>query len=479
MEGAPRRLGARRDGGRRGAASARGGDGWGAALQKMERLRTQDALHSWQTFVLLGWEESSLGTYQCHLRRLAAVERRFPCDAKERVLEQAILECARLGKSESTIKGIISAAVMATEVRLVDACIPATIWRSVKAAKKTRNAAKERIWGSPIMLLHMAARASSLEDWAVVGLAIVSFPLFLRVGEAVTLQPWVVVDDAVRFFDSKTRQDWQQRSLTTLTREWLQWLQRHFPEPAAEGRRPWTTQQPEKGIQRLLVGSPFEGARWHAWRRAGARAMWTAGATIRQVAVWGRWARDSTARWYAHPTETQPVQAEDFWPRPPREGAGGRWRSRTTSLRLEQLWPSGIRQQWKHRKEHVAFGPSRTMPGTDGHAGNSTAAQGGAGSKLRPKRQLAKHSQAPDNGGGSSTGARQVQGGGQQVPASSTESASSDCRPTEEALVPLRLVPKFKRGRAEEARAQGGFKRVRRATGSVSYSSYSSYSSTA
>ena len=211
MEGGPRRLGARRDGGRRGAASARGGDGWGAALQKMERLRTQDALHSWQTFVLLGWEESSLGTYQCHLRRLAAVERRFPCDAKERVLEQAILECARLGKSESTIKGIISAAVMATEVRLVDACIPATIWRSVKAAKKTRNAAKERIWGSPIMLLHMAARASSLEDWAVVGLAIVSFQLFLRVGEAITLQPWAVVDDAVRFFDSRA---WSSRAQT-------------------------------------------------------------------------------------------------------------------------------------------------------------------------------------------------------------------------------------------------------------------------
>ena len=221
------------------------------------------------------------------------------------------------GSSESTIKGIISAAIMATEVRLVDACIPTTIWRSVKAAKKTRNAAKERIWGSPIILLHMAARTSSLEDWAVVGLAIVLFQLFLRVGEAVTLQPWAVVDDAVRFFDSKTRQDWQQRSLTPLTREWLQWLQRHFPEPAAEGRRPWTTQQLEKGMQRLLVGSPFEGARRHAWRRAGARAMWTAGATIRQVAVWGRWARDSTARWYAHPTETQPVQAEDFWPRPP------------------------------------------------------------------------------------------------------------------------------------------------------------------
>ena len=122
----------------------------------------------------------------------------------------------------------------------------------------------------------------------------------------------------------------------------------------------------------------------------------------------------------------------------------------------------------------MAFGPSRTMPGADRHAGNSTASEGGAGSKLRPKGQLAKHRQAPGNGGGSSTGTRPVRGGGQQVPASSTESTSSDCRPTEEAPTPLRLVPKFKRVRAEEARAQGEFKRVRRATGTVSYSSYSS-----
>ena len=60
------------------------------------------------------------------------------------------------------------------------------------------------------------------------------------------------------------------------------------------------------------------------------------------------------------------------------------------------------------------------------------------------------------------------------MPASSTESALSGCRPAEEAPVPLHLVPKFKRVRAEEVQTQGEFKRVRRATGSVSYSSYSS-----
>ena len=64
---------------------------------------------------------------------------------------------------------------MAVEVRLADASIPTTVWRSVKAAKKTRSAAKERIWGSPVMLLYMAAKASSRDDWAVVGLAVVSF----------------------------------------------------------------------------------------------------------------------------------------------------------------------------------------------------------------------------------------------------------------------------------------------------------------
>ena len=145
------------------------------------------------------------------------MEGRFPHDAAGRVLEPTLLESARLGKSKRTLKGIISAATMAVAVQLADVTIRATIWRSVKAAKKTRTAAKERIWGSPVIVLYMAAKANGRDDWAVVGLAIVSFQLFLQVGEATSLQPWAVVDDAVRFFDSKTRQG----SLTALTREWL------------------------------------------------------------------------------------------------------------------------------------------------------------------------------------------------------------------------------------------------------------------
>ena len=170
-------------------------------------------------FVLLGWADSSLGTYHCHLRRLVAVERRFSNDAVRRVLEQALLECARLGKSVTTLKGIISAATMAPEVRLANVSIPTAIWRSVKAAKRTRTSAKERMWGSLVMLLYMAVKANGRDDWAVVGLAIVSFQLLLRVGEASSLQPWTVVDDAVRFFDSKKA--WPLQSLTALTREWL------------------------------------------------------------------------------------------------------------------------------------------------------------------------------------------------------------------------------------------------------------------
>ena len=265
MEGGPRRRGARQGGPKGGAAGTHGTHTCEWALSKFEQLQKQDALHSWQTFLLLGWVDSSLGTYQCHLR-LVAVERRFWHDAAGRVLEQALLESTRLGKFESTLKGIISAATMAVEIRLADVSIPTAIWRSVNAAKKMRTAAKERIWGSPVMLLYMAAKANGRDGWAVVGLAIVSFQLFLQVGEATSLQPWAVVDGAVRFFVSKTRQAWQQRSLTTLTREWLQWLARYFLELAAEGAWAWTKQQLEKGMQRLLNESPL---REHVGMRGG------------------------------------------------------------------------------------------------------------------------------------------------------------------------------------------------------------------
>ena len=157
------------------------------------------------------------------------------------------------------------------------------------------------------------------------GLAVVSFQLFLWVREATNLQPWAVGDDAVKFFDSKTRQAWQQRSLTALTREWLQWLARYYPESAAE--------------------------------------------------------------------------AEDFWPRPPREGAGGRWRSRTVSLRLEQLWPSGVREQWRQRKEHVAFRPQRAVQAAEQPSGGWESSRV-VGGRLRPKGQLARQRRARGGGGG-------------------------------------------------------------------------------
>ena len=104
---------------------------------------------------------------------------------------------------------------MAAEVRLANVSIPATIWRSVKAAKKTRTATKERITGHVVVHGNKGQGSTWRQrpmvgtTGNVVGLAIVSFQLFLRVGEATSLQPWAVVDDAVRFFDSKTRQAWQ------------------------------------------------------------------------------------------------------------------------------------------------------------------------------------------------------------------------------------------------------------------------------
>ena len=97
----------------------------------------------------------SLATYQSHLRRIVVVEDRFPHEEASRGLEQMVLECAGLGKSESATRGVISAATMVVELRLADVVIEPTMWRAVKATTKVRQSAKECIWGSPIMLLHM------------------------------------------------------------------------------------------------------------------------------------------------------------------------------------------------------------------------------------------------------------------------------------------------------------------------------------
>ena len=55
MEGGPRRLGARRGRPEGGAARTHNARNWECALGKFEQLRRKHALHSWQTFVLLGW----------------------------------------------------------------------------------------------------------------------------------------------------------------------------------------------------------------------------------------------------------------------------------------------------------------------------------------------------------------------------------------------------------------------------------------
>ena len=91
------------------------------------RLRHQDTLHGWQVFVLLSWEESSLGAYQSHLHRVVAVQDILRHDTVHRVVEQTVLECTRLGKSVSTIKGVINAATMVVELRLADVVIEPTI----------------------------------------------------------------------------------------------------------------------------------------------------------------------------------------------------------------------------------------------------------------------------------------------------------------------------------------------------------------
>ena len=74
------------------------------------------------------------------------------------------------------------------KLRLADMVIKPTIWRAVKVATKVKKSAKERIWGSSIMLLHMASGAEIVEGWATAGMAIVGLKLLLTVREEASLE---------------------------------------------------------------------------------------------------------------------------------------------------------------------------------------------------------------------------------------------------------------------------------------------------
>ena len=140
----------------------------------------------------------SLGTYKTGMRRLRQTHMARPERGPYKVVEQVVCDAIREGKGSSSVKTILNAAAMAYTMGVVSEPVPKRLWKAFKAAQRLEEKSTQE-WGSFEALQIMAHQADSELEWCVVGLAVLSTLLGLRVGEAASIsfhRLWVLAGTA-------------------------------------------------------------------------------------------------------------------------------------------------------------------------------------------------------------------------------------------------------------------------------------------
>ena len=133
----------------------------------------------------------------------------------------------------------------------------------------------------------MAHQADSELEWCVVGLAILSTLLGLRVGEAASIsfhRPGVLAGTA-EFCDRKVHRAWITRTVSGVALKWLQfcaWIAKRYWN-LDKFQRLVSEDKLQRVMATLLPGSKWKDLRWHAWRRLGPATMYKAGGKIPSI----------------------------------------------------------------------------------------------------------------------------------------------------------------------------------------------------
>ena len=150
----------------------------------------------------------------------------------------------------------------------------------------------------------MAHQADSELEWCVVGLAVLSTLLGLRVGEAasISFQRLGVLAKTAELYDRKVHRAWITRTVLGVALKWMQlcaWI----------AQRCWNLDKFQRLVSEdklqnvmagLLRGSKWKDLRWHAWRRLGPATMYKAGGKLPSIKAWFRWRSTRTAMAYTN-----------------------------------------------------------------------------------------------------------------------------------------------------------------------------------
>ena len=146
---------------------------------------------------VLGWAPKTQARYRSALSAVAKYEGtkalRTPLTD---TLSEFLASRVSMGQARSTLRGYVSAVRAAEDVRLLPGCVQAIHSRIAKSEKPTPG----QPYLGPEGLRLMWARAISPVEQAVAALASLSWLLFLRVSEAVSITPAGLGSDSVVLF---------------------------------------------------------------------------------------------------------------------------------------------------------------------------------------------------------------------------------------------------------------------------------------
>ena len=185
----------------------------------------------------------------------------------------------------------------------------------------------------------MAHQADSELECSVVGLAVLSTPLSLRVGEAasISFHRLGVLARTAEFYDRKVHRPWITRTVSGVALKWLQLC-------ACIAQRCWNLDKFQRRVSEdkvqnvmatLLRGSKWKDLRWHAWRRLGRATMYKAGGKIPSIKAWFRWRSTRTAMAYINCLHPGRIRHPFTTPTPPVTSRG--------SHGLREQQPRGVR----------------------------------------------------------------------------------------------------------------------------------------
>ena len=250
-------------------------------------------------------------------------------------------DAIREGKGSSSVKTILNAAAMAYTMGVVSEPVPKRPWKAFKAAQRLEEKSTQE-WGSFEALQIMAHQADSELEWCVVGLAILSTLLGLRVGEtaSISFHRLGVVAGTAEFYDCKVHRAWITHTVSGVALKWLQFC-------AWIAQRCWNLDKfqrlvSEDKLQRvmatLLRGSKWKDLRWHAWRRLGPATMYKAGGKIPSIKAWFRWRSTRTAMAYINCPHPGRIRHPFTTPTPPSYLKGRPWIAGTATRRCTEFW---------------------------------------------------------------------------------------------------------------------------------------------